>query len=71
MATTLIWVYADQLQHAPDRKYKIRGRASFAFSDVRRIIADAALNPDFQAICPKPTNTAQNSFVRMLLRMVA
>jgi len=71
MATTLIWIYADQLQHAPDRKYKIRGRASFAFSDVRRVIADAALNPDFQAICPKPTNTAQNSFVRMLLRMVA
>jgi len=71
MASTLIWVYADKLQQAPERKYKIRGRASFAFSDVRRIIADAALDPDFQAICPKPIKAEQNSFVGMLLRMVA
>jgi len=38
---------------------------------VRRVIADAALDPDFQAICPKPTKTVQNSFVGMLLRMAA
>ena len=71
MAATLIWIYADKLQEAPDRKYKIRGRASFAFSDVRRIIAEAALNPDFQSVCPAPLQTPQNSFVKVLLRMVA
>ena len=32
---------------------------------------NVVLNPDFQAICPKPTNMAQNSFVRMLLRIAA
>jgi len=71
MATTLTWIYADRLQQAPDRRHKIRGRAGFAFSDVRRIIAEAALDPDFQSLCPRPAQTAQNPFVKTLLRMVA
>ncbi len=71
MAATLTWVYADRLQTAPDRKYKIRGRAGFAFSDVRRIIAEAALDQDFQSICPLPGQRPQKSFVKTLLRMVA
>jgi len=71
MATTLTWVYADRLQDAPDRRHKIRGRASFAFSDVRRILAEAALNPSFQSICPRPGQTSENSFIKTLLRMVA
>ena len=71
MATTLTWIYADRLQHAPDRRHKIRGRSGFAFSDVRRILAEAALNPDFQSICPCPVQTPQNPFINTLLRMVA
>ncbi len=71
MATTLTWVYADRLQKAPDRKYKIRGRAGFAFSDVRRIIAEEALKQDFQSICPLPRQKVQKSFVKTLLRMAA
>ncbi|HIP39563.1 MAG TPA: hypothetical protein EYG88_09320 [Desulfocapsa sulfexigens] len=71
MATTLIWVYADRLQTAPDRKFKIRGRSGFAFSDVRRIMAEAALNEDFQSVCPLPVQKPQKSFIKMLLRMVA
>lgn len=71
MATTLTWIYADRLQCAPDRKYKIRGRSGFAFSDVRRIIAEAALDQDFQSICPVPRQRPQKSFVKTLLRMVA
>ena len=71
MATTLTWVYVDRLQTAPDRKYKIRGRSGFAFSDVRRIMAEAALDPDFQSICPLPRQRPQKAFVKMLLRMVA
>ena len=71
MATTLTWVYADHLQTAPDRKYKIRGRSGFAFSDVRRIIAEAALSDDFRSVCPLPEQRPQNSFVKTMLRMVA
>ena len=71
MATTLTWIYADRLQYAPDRKHKIRGRASFAFSDVRKILSEAALDPDFKRVCPVPFKAPVNSFVKMLLRMVA
>ena len=71
MATTLTWVYADRLQTAPDRKFKIRGRSGFAFSDVRRIMAEAALNEDFQSLCPLPVQKPQKSFIKTLLRMVA
>ncbi|MCF8057577.1 MAG: transposase [Desulfocapsa sp.] len=71
MATTLTWIYADCLQTAPDRKYKIRGRSGFAFSDVRRIMAEAALSEDFQSVFPLPMQRSQNSFVKTLLRMVA
>jgi hypothetical protein len=71
MATTLTWIYADRLQTAPDRRHKIRGRSGFAFSDVRRIMAEAALSEDFQSVCPLPEQRPQNSFVKTLLRMVA
>lgn len=71
MATTLTWVYAEKMGYAPDRKHKIRGRSGFAFSDVRRIIAEAALHQDFQSICPVPMQRPQKSFVKTLLRMVA
>ena len=71
MATTITWIYADRLQHAPDRKHKIRGRASFAFSDVRKILSEAALNPDFKRVCPVPSKAPVNSFVKVLLCMVA
>lgn len=62
MATTLTWIYADRLENAPDRRHKIRGRAGFAFSDVRRIIAEAALSSDFYRVCPVPEQTPQKSF---------
>ncbi len=71
MAATLTWIYADRLQRTPDRKYKIRGRSGFAFSDVRRIIAEQALDKNFQSVCPLPVQRRQKSFVRELLRMVA
>ena len=71
MAATLTWIYADRLQNAPDRRHKIRGRAGFAFSDVRRIIAEAALSSDFYRVCPVPAQTPQKFFVKALLRMIA
>jgi len=71
MATTLTWMYADRLKTNPERRHKVKGRTSFAFSDVRRIIAEAGLDPDFSRLCPKPSNSPVNSLVATLLRMVA
>ena len=51
--------------------FRVKGRTSFAFSDVRRLIANAALSKDFLGLWPSPRNPRQNPFVSLLLRMVA
>lgn len=71
MATTLTWIYADRLKTNPERRHKVKGRTSFAFSDIRRIIAEAALDPDFDRVSPKYSSSPVNSVVAVLLRMVA
>jgi len=71
MASTITWIYADRLKADPERRHKVKGRTSYAFSDVRRIIAEAALHDDFDSLCPKPNNSPKNSLVAVLLRMVA
>jgi hypothetical protein len=71
MASTITWIYADRLKTDPERRHKVKGRTSFAFSDVRRLIAEAALNEDFDRVCPKPGKPTKNSLVAVLLRMVA
>jgi len=71
MASTITWLYANRLKADPERRHKVKGRTSFAFSDVRRLIAEAALNDDFDRVCPKPGNPTKNSLVAVLLRMVA
>jgi SRSO17 transposase len=71
MAASLTWIYAERLRPNPQRRHKVKGRTSFAFSDVRRIIAEAALSEDFEHVCPKPTSPPHKSLVDALLRMVA
>jgi len=71
MATTVTWIYADRIQSEPQRRHQVRGRASYAFSDVRRLIANAALTEDFLGAWTKHPKPRQNSFVATLLRMVA
>ena len=71
MAVTVTWIYADQLDHAPTRCYAVGDRKHFAFSDVRKLITQAALAENFSRVCPKPGKPRQNSFISALLRMVA
>jgi hypothetical protein len=71
MATTITWIYADRIEADPQRRHIVKGRTSFAFSDVRRLIANAALSEDFLRLWPTPCKHQQNSFVSLLLRMVA
>jgi len=63
MASTITWIYADRLKADPERRHKVKGRTSFAFSDVRRLIAEAGLNEDFDRVCPKPGKPTKNSLV--------
>jgi hypothetical protein len=60
MALSLTWIYAARLRPNPQRRHNVKGRTSFAFSDVRRIIAEAALRKDFEQVCPKPTSPPRN-----------
>jgi len=71
MAATVTWIYADRIKADPERRHIVKGRTSFAFSDVRRLIANAALSEDFLGLWSGSRNPQKNSFVSLLLRMVA
>ncbi|MDD2658778.1 MAG: hypothetical protein PHY54_03735 [Methylococcales bacterium] len=68
MASTITWIYADRLTADPERRHKVKGRTSFAFSDVRRLITEAGLNDDFDRLGQKPGKPMKNSLVAVLLR---
>ena len=70
MAATITWIYGSRLEKIPERRHKVKGRNSFAFSDLRHIIAKAALSDDFGAVCNKRQKLPRKSFVQALLRMV-
>ena len=71
MSASLIWIYADRLKADPQRRHKVKGRTSFAFSDIRKIMTEEALSNDFDRLCPKPGKPIEKSFIPVLLRMVA
>jgi transposase len=71
MATTVTWIYADYLDQAPKRCHAVNDRAHFACSDVRKLITQAALDKNFDIVCPKPNKRRNNSLIDTLLRMVA
>lgn len=71
MAATIVWIYGTRLENTPERRHKVKGRNSFAFSDLRHIIAKAALTDDFNAVCNKKQKLPRKFFVDALLRMVA
>jgi len=71
MAATVTWIYADHIDNTPQRCYAVNNRQHFAFSDVRKLITQAALDKDFITVCPRPGKPTQNSFISAILRMVA
>jgi len=71
MAATITWIYGAQLENTPERRHKVKGRNSFAFSDLRHIVAKVALSEDFGGVCHKYEELSRKSFVSALLRMVA
>jgi hypothetical protein len=71
MATSLTWIYACRLEKTPSRRHAVIGRDHFAFSDVRRMVAKAALDDNFAILCPPPGKPVANSVVAALLRLAA
>ncbi|MCJ7541467.1 MAG: transposase [Desulfobacterales bacterium] len=70
MAATINWIYGTRLENIPERRHKVKGRNSFAFSDLRHIIAKTALSDNFNLVCNKKQKLPRKSFVDTLLRMV-
>jgi hypothetical protein len=71
MATSVVWIYANRLEKTPSRRHVVKGRTHFAFFDVRRLVAQAALDDNFGMLFPMPRKSAVNSLVAVPLRMAA
>lgn len=71
MASSLTWMYASRLAKAPNRRHAVTGRRHYAFSDVRRLVAQAALDDNFGILFPVPRKSVVNYLVDTLLRMAA
>jgi IS4 transposase len=71
MAASLTWIYACRLEKAPQRRHTVKGRDHFAFSDIRRLVTEAALDDDFPLLCPFPRKSIINTLVTALMRMAA
>lgn len=71
MATSVAWIYASRLAKTPNRRHVVKGRDHFAFSDVRRSVAKAAMDDNFGVLFPVPHKSAVNSLVAVLLRLAA
>ena len=53
MVTTMTWLDAIQLENILKGRHQIESRNSFAFSDLRHIVAKTALCDNFNAVCNK------------------
>lgn len=71
MAMTITWIYASKLNSNLPRRHRVNGRASFAFSDIRRTIAKVVLSDGFSKSLLKSFKPTQNTLASVLLRMVA
>ncbi len=71
MASSVVWIYASRIKKTPCRRHIVKGRNHFAFSDVRRLIAKAAMDDNFGILFPVPRKSVVNSLVQVLLRIAA
>jgi len=71
MATSAAWIYASRMEKTPSRRHIVEGRNHFAFSDVRKSVAQAAADPNFGILFPVPRKSVLNTLVEVLLRMAA
>jgi IS4 transposase len=71
MAASVAWIYASRLEKTPSRRHAVNGRNHFAFSDVRRSVAKAALDKNFRMLCGESRISLPNSIVTALMRLAA
>ena len=71
MAVTLTWLYAARLVKQPLRHGSHYCQTSFAFSDVRYLIAHGISQQGFLKVIFKSRKTPKNNLISMIIRLVA
>jgi hypothetical protein len=60
MATIIIYIFGELLHDIPERRHKVNGSNSFAFCDLKNIIAQAARSDDFNVVYNKTQKPPEN-----------
>jgi hypothetical protein len=70
-ATTITWIYAASLDHAPTRRYAAGRRTEYAFADVRRALAHELADGGFGVDCGNPNHGTRNPLIAAVMGLVA
>jgi hypothetical protein len=71
VATTITWLYAEHLNHAPSRRYASQHTTEYAFADVRRALAKQLANEGFGIDCQDTGKPDRNPLISAVMRLVA
>jgi hypothetical protein len=71
MAITLSWIYCLRLNEPPQKRYMIKGRECFTFSDVRYAIANVIAQKEFFVFLNKKRKPEKNNFIATFLKLAA
>jgi hypothetical protein len=71
MADLFAWVHVVHLGKTPHRRYAVKGRTHYAFSDVCVVIAQQVLDKGFHMGCPFPPNPQKNIVAALFMKLAA
>lgn len=70
-ATTITWLYAASLDHAPARRYAAGRRTEYAFADVHRALAHDLADVGFGVDSGNPNYGTRNPLIAAVMGLVA
>lgn len=71
MAITFSWIYCLRLNQPPQKRYSIKGRDHFSFSDVRYAIAQAVAQKEFPFVLNRKRKPQKNNLIQAFLKLAA
>lgn len=71
MAITFSWIYCLRSSQPPERRYCIKGRDHFSFSDIRYAIAEVTARKEFSVLLNKIRKPKKNNFIAAFLKLAA
>jgi transposase len=71
MAITFSWIYCLRLNQPPQKRYSIKGREHFSFSDVRYAITEAIAQKEFSSFFNKKRKPQKNNLIAAFLELAA